>query len=94
MKGVVCSRKSFKMEHAGSALSMNIGLLSQFDQWNFFSRDIPTKWLLISGAIDPPENIQVSKRRFRSGDKSGQYLHGIIKDLGNISDALLEKKIN
>ena len=81
------------MEHGGSALSMNAGLLSQFDKWNVFSRDLPTKWLLIGGAIDPPENIKVSKRRYRSADKSGHYLHGIIKDCGNIGDALLENQL-
>ena len=77
-----------KMQHALSALSMNVGLLSEWEEWKPFPKDTPVKWLLMSGAIDPPEHIQISNRRPRkstSTTKSGNYLAGMSQDLGNMS---------
>ena len=76
-----------KMQHAGSALSMNVGLLSEWEQWKPFAKDVPAKWLLMSGAVDPPKNIEISDRRPRrstSTTRSGNYLAGMGQDLGSM----------
>ena len=80
-----------KMQHASSALSMNVGLLSEWEKWKPFPKDVPVKWLLISGAIDPPKSIEISNRRPRRSTtttRSGKYLAGMGQDLGNMIECV------
>ena len=67
---------------AGSAIKQNVGELKNWDSWKPGSRH---SWLLIAGAMDPPEGVLVSKRR----DRSGKFLRGIKWDLANMEEAIL-----
>ena len=44
------------------------------------------KWLILSGASNPPKDVILSKRRPRNRpeEKNGQFLHGITLDIHNM----------
>ena len=71
---------------AGSAIAQgpNVGRIDRWSQWN------PTTakplWLLLSGASNPPEHVNVSDRRSRDepGVSGGTFLPGVIRDLTNV----------
>ena len=71
-----------------TAYAQNAGQLVNIDEWS------PTrqtrKWLLLSGASDPPRNIYISARRPRekSNVRSGKFLHGISSDLYHMEHAV------
>lgn len=79
---------------AGSAIAQGkfVGRIDQWKEWN------PTGhykelWLLLSGASNPPGEIDVSDRRTRDipGEKSGSFLSGVISDLRNMEEAVGKK---
>eukprot|EP00111_Clytia_hemisphaerica_P013010 TCONS_00038226-protein len=89
-------QKTQQVQHAGLVISMNVGLLSEWDNWKPFPKGIPSRWLLMGGAVDPPKEIQISKRRPRkitTVARAGQFLPGVQQDLGNMSAALLKNKL-
>ena len=75
---------------AGSAIAQgpNVGRIDRWSQWN------PTTakplWLILSGASNPPEHVNVSDRRSRDdpGVSGGTFLPGVIRDLANVEEAL------
>jgi len=75
---------------AGSAIAQgpNVGRVDKWDEW----RPTPhrTKWLILAGASDPPNNVYTSDRRPRDkpSDKAGKFLHGINRDFVNIEDTI------
>ena len=66
------------MRLAGSAIAQNVT----------FSSITPSnaKWLLLSGATDPPNHISITTRRQRDGrgEKNGEFLEGIDRDFVNM----------
>ena len=84
------------MDHdllAGSAIGQSVGRLKEFARWNPLTPWLEPRWLLISGASDPPRNINVSERRTR-GDRNGEFLRGASKDLVNMEEAVGTKLHN
>jgi len=81
---------------AGSAIAQgpNVGRIDQWLQWKPTS--IETKWLLLSGASDPPNGIIISDRRTRDtpGTSSGTFLSGVAHDLANMEAAVEAKLFN
>jgi len=75
---------------AGSAIAQgpNVGLIDTWSDWNPDS--IKTKWLLLSGASDPPDNIAISDRRTRDthGVKGGTFRSAVAHDLANMEAAV------
>ena len=73
------------MPVAGSAIAQNV-TFSKISQSN-------SRWLLLSGATDPPSAIDITARRHRDcrGDKSGAFLKGITRDF--VKDGLLPTPI-
>ena len=75
---------------AGSAIAQGpyVGRIVQWKYWKPTSQK--PRWLLLSGATDPPEEIGISKRRTRDvqGDKKGGFLAGVTRDLGNMEDVV------
>jgi len=69
-------------DFAGSAIAQgpNVGRIDRWPQWKPTS--IKTKWLLLSGASDPPSGITISDRRTRDtpGVKGGTFLSGVTHD--------------
>ena len=83
------------MALAGSAIAQNAGLIDRFDLWRPApSMDLETKWLLLAGASNPPEDVAISDRRSRDAERSGTFLRGVAKDLANIEDAIGSKLYN
>ena len=76
-------------KHAGCAKSQGIGLLKDWKSWSPFEGE-RTKWLLLGGALEPPCDITISRRRPTEAeqDRSGSYLHGITQDLANMSQTV------
>ena len=68
------------MGFAGSAIAQNV-TFSNISRSN-------SKWLLLSGATDPPSEIAITSRRNRDtrGDKSGDFLKGTARDFVNMED--------
>ena len=82
---------------AGSAIAQgpNVGRIDRWSLWRP-TGSVQPRWLLLSGASNPPENIAISKRRTRDapGDKNGTFLPGVIRDLANMQDAVEAKLSN
>ena len=72
--------------HAGSAIAQNAGKIRDIDKWD------PTdgkqrKWLLISGASDPPEYVELSDYgRGKTGRR--KFLAGVSTDFVNMEKAI------
>ena len=81
---------------AGSAIAQgpNVGRIDRWSKWGPTSAE--PLWLLLSGAMDPPKNINISKRRTwdTSGDRSGRFLAGVTRDLVNMEDVVRAKLFN
>ena len=82
------------MPFAGSAIAQDAGRIDQFDNWKPTSNE--PRWLLLAGATDPPEDVNISDRRSRDvrGDKNGAFLRGVNRDLVNMQDAIGGKLYN
>ena len=76
------------MSVAGSAIAQDVTFskISHSD----------SRWLLLSGATDPPSAIAITTRRQRDsrGDKSGKFLKGISRDFVNMEDKIGTKLYN
>ena len=57
---------------------------------------VEPKWLLLSGASDPPSRINISDRRTRDipGVRSGTFLSGVAHDLANMEAAVESNLFN
>ena len=81
---------------AGSAIAQgpNVGRIDRWSRWSPTSAE--PLWLLLSGAMDPPKNIDISKRRTLDtpGDRSGTFLAGVSLDLVNMEDVVRAKLFN
>ena len=81
---------------AGSAIQQgpDVGRIDQWSKWKPTSNE--TKWLLLSGASDPPSEITISDRRTRAtpGVKGGTFLSGVTYDLANMEAAVGDKLFN
>jgi len=75
---------------AGSAIAQgpNVGRIDRWSQWE--PTAFKTKWLLLSGASDPPSDINISDRRSRDtpGVKGSTFLSGVSHDIANMGDAI------
>jgi len=75
---------------AGSAIAQgpNVGRIDRWLEWKPTS--IKPRWLLLSGASDPPGGINISDRRSRDapGVRSGTFLSGVTHDLANMEAAV------
>ena len=84
------------MLSAGSAITRgpNVGGIDRWSLWK--QTTAKSRWLLLSGATDPPTDISISDRRTRDapGDKNGQFLNGVTRDLVNTEDAVGTKLFN
>ena len=67
---------------------VNAGKLNNIEEWSPTSK--LRKWLLNSGASNPPQNIIISYRRERSSpmEKSGKFLDGNSLDLNKMERAV------
>ena len=78
---------------AGSAIAQGptVGRIDLWSDWQ--PTTCQPRWLLLSGASNPPEDIAISKRRTRDapGDRSGTFLPGVSHDLTNMQDTVLVK---
>ena len=76
------------MPFAGSAIVQNVGRLDKWEEWKPAPKK--TKWLLISGASNPPQDINISERRSRDdpGDRAGEFLRGVKCDFLNVEEAI------
>ena len=81
---------------AGSAIAQgpNVGRIDKWSEWKTTPTD--TKWLLLSGASDPPCGITISDRRTRDtpGARGGTFLPGVSQDLANMEAAVGAKLFN
>ena len=81
---------------AGSAIAQgpSDGRIDKWTEWNP-AREEPL-WLLLSGAMDPPRDIGISKRRSRDaqGGRNGTFLAGVTPDLGNMEKVVGTKLFN
>ncbi|KAL9953310.1 hypothetical protein ACROYT_G040707 [Oculina patagonica] len=81
---------------AGSAIAQgpNVGRIDRWSQWRPTS--IEPKWLLLSGASNPPKDVQISNRRPRDnpGVIGGEFLSGVTHDLANMEAAVGYKLYN
>ena len=81
---------------AGSAIAQgpNVGRIDRWSKWK--PTDESTVWLLLSGATNPPEGIEISKRRPRDapGDGNGEFLAGVTRDLVNMEDLVRPRLYN
>ena len=84
------------MPFAGSAIAQgpNVGRIDRLPQWKLTT--VEPRWLLLSGATDPPTGISISNRRTRDAreDKNGRFLKGVSRDLVNMEDAVGSKLFN
>jgi len=81
---------------AGSAIAQgpDVGRIDQWLQWKPTSNE--TKWLLLSGASDPPNGINISDRRTRDtpGERRGTFLARVTHDLASMEAAVGDKLFN
>ncbi len=81
---------------AGSAIAQgpNVGRIDRWSDWNPTTAE--PKWLLLSGASDPPSGINISDRKPRDdpGVRGGSFLAGVTHDLANVEDAVGTKLFN
>ena len=84
------------MPFAGSAIAQGpyVGRIDRWLQWKPTS--IEPRWLLLSGASDPPRGIDISDRRTRDKPevKGGTFLAGVTHDLANMEAAVGAKLFN
>ena len=66
---------------AVSAFEQNAGQLGNIDDWS--RTDQPRRWLLISGASNPPDTVKISTRRNR--DNGGVLTRAMMKDARSFS---------
>ena len=82
--------RSMPYSFAGSAIKQgpNVGRIDRWSEWN--PTFLEPKWLLLSGASDPPSCINISDRRTRDipGVRSGTFLSGVTLDLANMEAAV------
>ena len=82
--------RTMSLPFAGSAIKQgpNVGRIDRWSEWNPTS--IEPKWLLLSGASDPPSRVNISDRRTRDipGVRSGTFLSGVAHDLANMEGAV------
>ena len=82
--------------YAGSAIAQgpNVGRIDRWSAWNPTS--IEPKWLLLSGASNPPKDVKISKRRPSNipGLRGGEFLSGVTHDLANMEAAVGTKLFN
>ena len=73
---------------AGSAIEQNAGRIRDIDNWD--PTDKERKWLLISGASEPPNYIQLSEmgERETRGERRDLFLRGQSVDFVNMERAL------
>jgi len=74
--------------HSRIAQGPNVGRIDKWSEWKPTS--IETKWLLLSGASNPPSGITISDRRTRDTPraKGGTFLSGVAHDLANMEGAV------
>ena len=81
---------------AGSAIKQgpSVGRIDLWLQWR--PTDIEPRWLLLSGALDPPSRITISDRRTRDtpGERRGTFLSGVAHDLANMQDTIESNLFN
>ena len=81
---------------AGSAVAQgsNVGRIDRWPQWS--PTPIEPRWLLLSGASDPPSRITISDRRTRDtpGERRGTFLSGVTHDLANMQDTVESNLFN
>ncbi|KAM7428039.1 hypothetical protein ABFA07_020915 [Porites harrisoni] len=79
---------------SGIAQGPNVGRIDRWSKWT--PTDESTLWLLLSGASNPPENIEISKRRPRDdpGGGNGAFLDGVTHDLANMEYLVRSKLYN
>ena len=77
------------MPFAGSAIAQNAGRIDQLDSWKPTWLKNP-RWLLIAGSTDPPKHVDISDRRNRDvqGERNGNFLFGVTRDLVNMEDTV------
>ena len=84
------------MLHAGSAIAQgpNVGRIDRWSLWK--PTTAKPRWLLLSGATDPPTDISISDRRTRDAreERNGPFLKGVTRDLVNMEDAVGTKLFN
>ena len=76
---------------AGSAIAQgpNVGRIDKWSEWK--PTPIEPRWLLLSGASDPPRGINISDRRTRDNPikaRSRTFLAGVAHDLANMESAV------
>ena len=78
------------MVFARAASVYNARLLSEIDDWSPIEPKTQRKWLLLSGASDPPRSIVTSNRKPRDAPhaKGGKFLTGVSMDLANMEKAV------
>jgi len=74
-------------DFAGCAIEQgpNVGRIDRWELWKPTSKE--PRWLLLSGASDPPSGVTISDRRTRNetpGVRSGTFLAGVTSDLANM----------
>ncbi|KAL9953314.1 hypothetical protein ACROYT_G040712 [Oculina patagonica] len=88
--------KAMPCNVAGSAIAQgpNVGRIDRWSEWEPTS--IEPLWLLLSGASDPPKDVQISDRRPRDnpGVRGGEFLSGVTPDLANMEGAVGSKLFN
>lgn len=81
---------------AGSAIAQgpNVGRIDKWSEWKPTS--LKPKWLLLSGASDPPSSISISSGRTRDipGVRNGKFLSGVAHDLANMQTAVESNLFN
>ena len=90
------SVKIKKTTRAKTAYEAKAGSLFHIDRWSPTNRE--RCWLLMSGASDPPKDVEISNRRPRikqsalSSIRDGHYLYGVPEDLKNMYKAIPEEE--
>ena len=81
---------------AGSAIKQG-SYVGRIDKWSDW-KPTPHKcrWLLLSGASNPPGGIDISDRRTRDcpGGRGGTFLSGVVHDLANMEAAVQAELFN
>ncbi len=72
---------------AGSAIKQGKGTVA-----SYCGSSPPTRWLLLSGAFNPPNCVTVSERRSKTtdGNRNGGFLRGATKDISNMVDCVID----
>ena len=76
------------LRNAGSAIKQNVGKIRDIDKWD--PTDKERKWLLLSGASNPPNRIQLSEigEREARGERRDIFLKGQSVDFVNMERAV------